>query len=41
MMTLDIEVNDPVMPRKRRVPQRYDDGIAQPEYDQTPKEDIF
>ena len=41
MMTQDIEVNDPVMPRKRRVPQRYDDGIAQPEYDQTPKEDIF
>ena len=38
MMTQDIEVNDPVMPRKRRVPQRYDDGIAQPEYDQTPKD---
>ncbi len=24
MMTQDIEVNDPVMPRKRRVPQRYE-----------------
>jgi len=32
------DVNDPVLPRKRKVPRRFDDGNAEPEHDDSPKD---
>ena len=37
-MAAEADVNDPVLPRKRKVPQRYDDGSAPPEFHSTPKD---
>ncbi len=36
-MTSDVEVSEPVLPRKRKVPRRYEDGSAPPTYDTSPK----
>ena len=33
-----VDVNDPVLPRKRKVPRRFEDGNAEPEYDESPKD---
>ena len=37
-MAAEADVNDTVLPRKRKVPQRYDDGSAPPEFHSTPKD---
>ena len=37
-LTADVDVNDPILPRKRKVPRRFEDGSAQPEYDGSPKD---
>ena len=34
-MTSNVDVNDPVLPRKKRVPMRYEEGSAAPEYHST------
>ena len=36
-MAADVDVNDPVLPRKRKVPQRFEEGSAAPEFHSTPK----
>lgn len=36
-MTSNVDVNDPVLPRKKRVPMRYEEGSAAPEYHSTPE----
>ena len=37
-LTLDVEVNEPALPRKRRLPTRFEEGTASPHYDQSPKD---
>ena len=37
-LTADVDVNDPILPRKRKVPRRFEDRSAQPEYDGSPKD---
>lgn len=32
-----LEVGEPILPRKRKAPKRYDDGVAQPEFLDDPK----
>ena len=36
-MASDLDVNDPVLPRRRKVPRRFE-GDAPPEYPPTPKD---
>ena len=36
-MASDLDVSDPVLPRRRKVPRRYEEGHASPEYPSTPK----
>ena len=33
----DIHVGDPQLPRKRKRPRRFEEGVAPPEFDSTPK----
>lgn len=37
-MISDLDVNDPVLPRRRKVPRRFEEGNAPPEYPSTPKD---
>ena len=37
-MASDSDVNDPVLPRRRKVPRRFEEGSAPPEYPSTPKD---
>ena len=37
-MICDVEVSDSILPRRRRIPRRYEDGNAPPTYDATPKD---
>ncbi len=34
----NVDVNDPVLPRRRKTPKRFEQGEAPPEYDLTPKD---
>lgn len=36
-MANDVDVNDPVLPRRKKAPRRIEEGNAPPEYDPTPK----
>ena len=35
----DVDVNEPQLPRKRKVPRRYEEGIAENEYPSSPKDE--
>lgn len=36
-MAVDVDVSDPVLPRKRKAPQRFEEGSAPPEFQLSPK----
>ena len=37
-MASNLDVDDPVLPRRRKVPRRFEEGDAPPEYPPTPKD---
>ena len=37
-MICDVEVSDSILPRRRRIPRRFENGNAPPTYDATPKD---